>query len=115
MKECIKIHPQDNVMVALRPLKKGESVWNEQGEIKLKEDIPQGHKFAIRAMQKGELVVKYGAPIGSTIKEIAPGEWVHVHNIRTNLDQELDYIYKHKKSSLSREIPRSFRGYRRSG
>lgn len=44
-------------------------------------DYTLGQKFAIRPIKKGEQVFKYGLSIGRATKDIAVGEWVHVHNI----------------------------------
>jgi altronate dehydratase len=51
--------------------------------------IPLGHKVAARDISAGEKVVKYGAPIGSAITNIAAGEHVHLHNLRS------DYLPTH--------------------
>ena len=44
-------------------------------------DVPYGHKIAVRDILKGELIVKYGEEIGVATKNIARGEYVHVHNL----------------------------------
>lgn len=44
-------------------------------------DIPFGHKIAVRDIKKGELINKYGEEIGIATKDIAKGEYVHVHNL----------------------------------
>jgi len=46
--------------------------------------VEVGHKFAIRRIAKGERVVKYGAPIGVATQDIAPGEYVHLHNVTSD-------------------------------
>lgn len=46
-------------------------------------DIPIGHKLAIRALEQGATVVKYGVDIGRTVAPIKVGEHAHVHNIKT--------------------------------
>ena len=46
-------------------------------------DIPIGHKLAIKPMQSGDTVIKYGVDIGVAVTDIALGEHAHVHNIRT--------------------------------
>ena len=85
MQEFVKIHEQDNVAVALRPLEKGE-VFSVDGEmITTQEQIPQGHKFALKLLKVGEEVIKYGFRIGFAKEDILPGAWIHVHNIRTGL------------------------------
>ena len=46
-------------------------------------DIPIGHKLAIKPMQTGDTVIKYGVDIGEVVADIALGEHAHVHNIKT--------------------------------
>jgi (2R)-sulfolactate sulfo-lyase subunit alpha len=48
-----------------------------------KSDIPIGHKLAIRAIAKGDTIIKYGVDIGRAIADIAPGAHLHVHNVKT--------------------------------
>jgi (2R)-sulfolactate sulfo-lyase subunit alpha len=48
-----------------------------------KSDIPIGHKLAIRAIAKGDTIMKYGVDIGRAIADIAPGAHLHVHNVKT--------------------------------
>lgn len=89
MSRFLKITPLDNVAVALTNLKKDEVVEG----ITLKEDIPQGHKFALKDFESNENVIKYGYPIGHTTSIISKGEHVHVHNLKTNLKGQLTYSY----------------------
>ena len=83
--QVIVINEKDNVATALEPLKAGAKVSAEvQGraeEIKLLSDIPMGHKFALKDMEEGEAVIKYGEPIGQSTAKITRGEHVHVHNV----------------------------------
>jgi (2R)-sulfolactate sulfo-lyase subunit alpha len=51
--------------------------------VQAKSDIPIGHKLAIRPLQGGDTVIKYGVDIGKTIAPIAVGEHAHVQNLRT--------------------------------
>ena len=46
-------------------------------------DIPIGHKLAIKPLQKNDTAIKYGVDIGRVVAPIAPGEHVHVHNLKT--------------------------------
>ena len=105
----IRIHPDDNVAVALKPLAKGMSVCG----VTLCDDIPPGHKFALTGIAKNENILKYGAPIGHATETVAPGAWVHTHNTKTNLSDVLDYTYCPVHPSLPSQPPRTFRGYRR--
>ncbi|MCC8173525.1 MAG: altronate dehydratase family protein [Odoribacter sp.] len=104
MKRFIKINPADNVAVALDLLKAGEKVNVEGKEIEIKEDIEVGHKFALTDIKVGENVIKYGYPIGHTTQDIPTGAWVHTHNVRTNLKDDLEYTYNLVECTLT--IPR---------
>jgi len=83
--KVIVINEKDNVATALEPLSAGTKVSVEvQGateKIKLLSDIPMGHKLALRDMEEGEAVIKYGEPIGQSTVRITRGEHVHVHNV----------------------------------
>jgi (2R)-sulfolactate sulfo-lyase subunit alpha len=52
-------------------------------KVKAQQDIPIGHKLAIRALKDGDTVVKYGTDIGRVVAPIKVGEHAHVHNIKT--------------------------------
>jgi altronate hydrolase len=65
-------------------------VINPRDNVEVRDD---GHKYARRAIAPGENVVKYGLPIGRAVCAIAPGEHVHVHNVKTNLGDSLTYVY----------------------
>ena len=109
--KLIRIHPDDNVAVALADIRAGER-FDELGLIAA-EDIARGHKIALCEIRAGEPVVKYGNPIGLAKSDIATGTWVHVHNVRTGLSESADYAYCHKTYPLPKVAPRSFLGYRR--
>lgn len=85
---AIIINSKDNVATAVATLKKGQRVSiNVNGkkiEIVLNEGIPFGHKFAIKAISKGQEIIKYGEPIGIATEEIKRGDHVHIHNIVGN-------------------------------
>ncbi|MBS5083254.1 MAG: altronate dehydratase family protein [Clostridiales bacterium] len=97
MQDYIRIHQNDTVAVALKPLQKGMNCILEGAEVILNEDIMQGHKFALKDMGKGGQVIKYGCPIGLAKEEIKKGDWVHTHNIQTGLGELLDYTYQKEK------------------
>ncbi|OUN15232.1 hydrolase [Gemmiger sp. An87] len=81
------IDPQDNVIVAIEPLKAGDEVnytLNGQTEsLKAATDVTIYHKLARRDIAKGEPVVKYGQHIGVAACDIKAGEHVHVHNVES--------------------------------
>lgn len=99
MSEFIKIHPADNVAVAIRDTAEG---------------IPAGHKMALKDMEKGENIIKYGFPIGHLLSSVKEGELVDHTNLKTNLEGLLEYSYK---PELTEIVPASekafFKGYRR--
>ena len=109
MPDFIRIHPDDNVAVALCTIPKG-TVY--EGVI-AKEEIPQGHKMALLNVAPGENVVKYGFPIGHATEEINAGDWVHTHNVATNLSGEEEYTYEPMIHYPTKESPDSFMGFRR--
>ena len=65
-------------------------VINPRDNVEIRND---GHKYALRDIAEGEDVIKYGMPIGHATRAIARGEHVHVHNVRTNLGEVLEYRY----------------------
>lgn len=76
-------------------------------------NIPAGHKYALKDIKCGEPVYKYGEVIGRATADIAAGEWVHTHNMRSHLDEDFSYTYEFRASTPTPE-KRSFMGYRRS-
>jgi len=69
---------RDNVATALQELNKGESIpISDSSTIILDRKIPLGHKFALKDIAKGDLVVKYGETIGVAKRDIKAGDWVH--------------------------------------
>ncbi|MDR2246647.1 MAG: altronate dehydratase family protein [Treponema sp.] len=98
--EIVRIHEDDNVAVAIRPLKKGGRL-EAAGFIilEIQEDIPAGHKIALKPIASGERVLKYGCAIGAASQAIQAGAWVHTHNLRTLLSENPRYCYRpHEKT-----------------
>ena len=115
MQDIVKINQNDNVAVALRPLNKGEVLQTAETAVTLMEDIPQGHKFALREIKSGEEVVKYGFRIGFAKEDIQPGQWVHVHNVKTALGDVLTYDYEPEGHQDVEPTEHTyFEGYRRT-
>lgn len=107
----IIINEKDNVAVALHEIKTGE---NHNGIIFLN-DIPFGHKVAIKNIYKGENIIKYGFPIGYAKNDIKAGEHVHIHNLNTNLKDIIDYEYNPINNIENNKIDSDifFDGYKR--
>ena len=93
MKSCIKIHPEDSVVVALEPISKGDKIVADGFEINVNDDVPQGHKIAIKPIKKGEHILKYAASIGVAQADVNVGDHIHVQNLRTGLGDNLSYCY----------------------
>ncbi len=115
MKSFIRIHPQDSVAVALSPLKKGTLVeLEDKTQVTLIEDIPQGHKFALKDIEAGASIIKYGNSIGVATTPISAGSWIHTHNMKTGLGELLTYTYDRNITKLPAREERFFQGYRRA-
>lgn len=87
LKLGLKVHEADNVAtIFAEGILKGTQVQirDKSGNTQMMtvlNDIPYGHKVAVIAINKGELINKYGEEIGIASKDITPGEHVHVHNL----------------------------------
>ena len=111
----LRINPADNVAVAIAALKAGEQIAIAGECITVAEDIPAGHKIALKDFAEGENIVKYGYPIGHATTTIAKGSWVNEHHVATNLAGLLDYTYEPHPVTLDiAERGLTFKGYRRA-
>ena len=110
MPDFMKIHPSDNVAVALHTVAQG----TQFAGVTALQEIPQGHKMALTDISTGEMVVKYGFPIGHATEAIKAGQWTHTHNMKTNLSGEETYTYHPKAVTLPEKPAQTFMGYRRT-
>ena len=79
---ALRIHPDDNVAVMLDAVHEdGEVSWAAGEELQANANISRGHKVALQAIDAGEIIRKYGHPIGLARCAIAKGDHVHVHNL----------------------------------
>ncbi len=111
----LKINVADNVAVAILDLHAGEEMLIDGISVTLNEDVPAGHKFALKDFSEGEDVIKYGYPIGHATSAKKVGDWMNEDNIKTNLAGLLDYTYNPVDVTL--DIPAkdlTFKGYRRA-
>lgn len=84
---AIVITETDNVATAIRELGAGDRVMvmvgKEERDVEVKGDIRFLHKFALRDIEKGQSIIKYGEIIGEATRHIREGEHVHIHNLRS--------------------------------
>ena len=92
--KVVHISPEDNVVVAIAPIAKGDEIKVDDIDLVAAEDIPQGHKVAVAPIAAEGQVIKYGVSIGHTTEDVKPGQWVHTHDMKTNLSGEVEYTYE---------------------
>lgn len=114
MVDILRVNDSDNVVIAVNPLQQGTSVADQGREIILLGDIPRGHKIAARDIKSGENVIRYGNPIGHATQNIQAGQYVHTHNVKTNLSDIIEYSYQPALNPVepAGAMP-TFDGYRR--
>ena len=95
MNKYLQINENDNVVVCLGAIESGDEIALLDGTvITALDSIPAGHKMAVKSIEKGHEVIKYGYPIGRVTEDVKPGNWVHTHNTETKLKGVLQYEYK---------------------
>ena len=76
--------------------------------------LNDGHKYALRDISKGENIIKYGQPIGHATQNIAKGEHIHTHNLKTNLSGTVEYTYTPVRYPVPKVTEKpTFMGYAR--
>ena len=108
---AIRLHADDNVVVAVDQLMAGAYVH----AVAASERVPRGHKMASLPIPEGAPVRKFGQIIGFASRPIAPGEWVHEHNVEVH-DFARDYRFAEdalKVDVLPEERRATFEGFRR--
>jgi len=111
------VAPGDDVAVAVQDLAPGQRLRAADGELETQGPVPRGHKVALRAVRSGELVRKFGWPIGRATQDIAAGAHVHTANLATRLDGLNEYVYRPSPEAVltpaSATTRDTFMGYRR--
>jgi D-threo-aldose 1-dehydrogenase len=90
----ILLHEDDNVLICVSGIEAGDILPASGGTIPAREGIAIGHKLARVPLRAGDKVIKYGAAIGSMTAAAAVGDWVHMHNMKS------DYIGSHTRTAL---------------
>lgn len=114
--KLIKVHPDDNVLVALTSLAKGESVIYNGETFVLQDDIPAKHKFVTEDLKAGDIVHMYGVMVGKAQADIPKGGIISTANLKHAAEpffyRKVDY--KWQAPDVSKFANRTFNGYHRS-
>ncbi|HZN23139.1 MAG TPA: UxaA family hydrolase, partial [Burkholderiales bacterium] len=107
---AIQLHAEDNVLIARSDLAIGTKI--EREGLTLRSQVPAGNKIAARAIRKGEPIRKYNVVIGFAAADIAPGTFVHSHNMEfREFDRDYAYASEYRPVELLPEGERaSFMG-----
>ncbi|MCW1920673.1 altronate dehydratase family protein [Rhodobacter sp. KR11] len=113
MAQFIRLHPADNVVIALADLGAGTAVEGATlPPVTLPRPVPRGHKIAVRAIGTGEKVIRYGQIIGEASAPIGPGDHVHSHNLGMGAHTQ-DYAFASEHHPQPVAGAREFQGYHR--
>jgi len=111
---AIRLHPGDNVAIARVPLAIGTQARINGFEFSIRDNIPAGHKIAIKPIHSGEQAIRYGQRIGPASRDISVGQHIHTHNLGF---QELDFAYEFPVNETPVPAPpaggATFQGYLR--
>ncbi|WP_373512467.1 UxaA family hydrolase [Persicitalea sp.] len=116
MNKVLKVHPNDNVIVALTDLAKSEEVVLDGESYTLTEDIDAKHKFAARDFMPGDEVQMYGVLVGKAQNEIRRGSWLNVFNTKhaANPLTVRESTYQWLAPDVSKYANATFKGFHRS-
>ncbi|MDB5229483.1 MAG: altronate dehydratase [Chitinophagaceae bacterium] len=112
----LKIHPDDNVLVALKDLSSGTSIFYENNEISLHDNISAKHKFFVKEMNAGDDVIMYGVLVGKVQSAVKKGQLMTTVNTKhatTNYSYR-GSNYQWRKPDVSKFIGKTFNGYKRN-
>ena len=112
----LKIHPNDNVLVALQNLTKGETVIYDGHEYVLQDDIQAKHKFFMQDMNVGDHIIMYGVLVGKAQHFILKGGLMDTENTKHASDpyEFRPYHYEWHAPDVSKFADRTFNGYIRN-
>ena len=114
-KNVLKVHPADNVIVALRDLAKDELVELNGRTYKIAETIPAKHKFTETPLEPGETITMYGVLVGKASEPIAAGARISTSNVKHAASE---FMLGHRKTGwqvpdVSKFTGKTFMGYHR--
>jgi altronate hydrolase len=111
----LKIHPSDNVLVALTDLKAGEKIGYNGSSFVLQEDIPAKHKFVEKSMNVDEEIIMYGVLVGKAMKPISEGGSINTQNVKhksSNFSEKTE-TFQWTAPDVSKFKNKTFLGYQR--
>ena len=116
MNQVLKVHPQDNVIVALRDFEPGDELTFAGKHFQLLEDIPVKHKFAERDFAEGDTIIMYGVTVGKAKRPIPRGSRISTENVS---HASSEYSVGERKTDwqtpdISRFEGRTFQGFHRA-
>lgn len=112
----LKIHPNDNVLVALKDLPSGTFFSLEGDQLVLPQDVAAKHKFYVNDMNEGEGVIMYGTLVGKVKASVPKGGLMTTDNTSHATDSYAykGFNYRWQVPDISNFINRTFRGYKRT-
>jgi altronate hydrolase len=111
----LKIHPSDNVLVALTDLKAGEKIGYNGSSFVLKEDVPAKHKFVEKSMNVDDEIIMYGVLVGKAMKPIVEGGSINTQNVKhksSNFSEKTE-AFQWQAPDVSKFKNKTFLGYHR--
>ena len=114
--KVLKVHPKDNVLVALTDLKKGDVIEYDGASYTLQDDVKAKHKYFTHDLKKGDSIIMYGVLVGKAQSDIPKGSWMNTENTKHAAEP---YAYrktdfKWTAPDVSKFAGRTFNGYHRS-
>jgi altronate hydrolase len=112
----LKIHPSDNVFVALSDLQAGENIAYNGASFNLPDAIPAKHKFVAQELQPGEAIYMYGILVGKAMKKIEQGGVLATHNVKHEAStfSSREVLENWKAPDISKWNTKTFNGYHRT-
>lgn len=116
MNKVLKVHPDDNLIVALQDLKSGEEVKLDKEKFTIIFPVPAKHKFASMLLHQGDAVIMYGVLVGRAEQDIQPGEIITTFNVKhaATKPELRKGNYQWTPPNVNDFVGRTFNGYHRS-
>jgi len=111
---AVRVRPTDDVAVAVDALEPGDVITVGGDTVRIREAVPAGHKVALRSLGVGDVVHKYGWAIGRLTAAVEAGDWIHSHNLKTQLEGTLDYTFEPTPRAEAPRVERTWEGFKRA-